>query len=259
MMARVGAERPLKSAGWVSTVSIAFIFAVSTIASADVGSQLLPGIVGSDDRQSLGSEEWPWSAIGRLNKQGAGFCTGALVRADRVLTAAHCLLNRATGQLHRPDFLTFVAGYSRGRYRAVRPIRSYVTPCSRVLPLPDRLADMGCDIAILELEEPINSIRPIPRTDPGESGSLLLAGYQQDRPYMLSVDKACHLVKWINRGVFLHDCDGVKGASGAPLLRRQQGDQFMIIGVYLGYMRQTAATSETVGVAAAWQPHGLPQ
>ena len=37
-----------------------------------------------------------WEAVGRLDRKGEGFCTGALIAPDIVLTAAHCLYDRDT-------------------------------------------------------------------------------------------------------------------------------------------------------------------
>ena len=38
-----------------------------------------PGIVGEDNRVPINSKEWPWSAIGRVNRATGGFCTGVLI------------------------------------------------------------------------------------------------------------------------------------------------------------------------------------
>jgi protease YdgD len=117
---------------------------------------------------------------------------------------------------------------------------------------------MDCDIAILQLTDPIRNTKPLAMVKESECqathshSALLLAGYQQDRPYMLSLDARCRLVKWVGKGVFLHDCDGVKGASGAPLISRQ-GGKFMIVGVHLGFIEPTASLSEA-GVGTAWPP-----
>lgn len=251
-----------RSLGWAAILCFLIIAAMPVLASDQPS---LPGIIGHDDRRMLDSKNWPWTAIGRINMQGTSFCTGALVAADQVLTAAHCLLNKATGRLHRPDFLTFAAGYDRGQYKAVGHVKSYKTPCTPILPLPDKLGAMDCDIALLQLTEPITDPKPLPMAkealeeQASQNGTLLLAGYQQDRPYMLSIDERCRLLKWVGKGVFLHSCDGVKGASGAPVISRV-GDQFMIIGVHLGFVRLSAASvNTTAGVGTAWPSPDFPQ
>jgi len=78
----------------------------------------LPGIIGTDGRIRIDSAAPPWNAIGRVNRRFGGFCSGALVGADRVLTAAHCLFNARTGRWPPARSLHFVAGYRRNEYVA---------------------------------------------------------------------------------------------------------------------------------------------
>ena len=40
-----------------------------------------------------------WEAVGRLDIDGVGFCTGALIAPDIVLTAAHCLFDKESKAL----------------------------------------------------------------------------------------------------------------------------------------------------------------
>ena len=44
-----------------------------------------------------------WDAVGKLILGKRGFCTGALIGPQLVLTAAHCLYDKTTGVQLRPE------------------------------------------------------------------------------------------------------------------------------------------------------------
>ena len=72
----------------------------------------------------------PLGAIGRVNRQGGGFCSGTLIAPDKVLTTARCLwdvrLRRwtATADLH------FLAGYHLGKFLAHRKAKAIELPAN---------------------------------------------------------------------------------------------------------------------------------
>ena len=61
-----------------------------------------------------------WEAVGRLDT-GDGFCSATLIAPDLVLSAAHCLFDRA-GQSLAPEAITFHAGLRNGTAVATRGI-----------------------------------------------------------------------------------------------------------------------------------------
>jgi V8-like Glu-specific endopeptidase len=78
-------------------------------------------------RLDVGDEARQWEAVGRLELGGRGFCTGALVAPDLVLTAAHCLFDKETGARIDPAGIEFMAGWRNGRAAAYRTVRRAVT------------------------------------------------------------------------------------------------------------------------------------
>src|SRR5262249_3767119 len=84
---------------------------------ADEAKSGVVGIEGADNRTPIETEQWPWTALGRINREIGGHCTGALIAPNLVLTAAHCLYNFKDQRWTIPMEVHFVAGYHRGDYR----------------------------------------------------------------------------------------------------------------------------------------------
>lgn len=196
-----------------------------------------PGIVGRDDRKPLDSAAWPWRALGRVNQADGNHCTGALIAADAVLTAAHCLMDRGGGWL-APEDLVFVAGQRQGADLGEARGRAILHPAHPVNPRRPALRDIGDDWAVLYLDHPL-AVRPIPiRPLPvgGDGGKrpaahLMLAGYSQEQPHRLSLHDGCGVVERVDGDrVLLTDCDSAHGDSGSPLLAKQ-GGKVWIVGV----------------------------
>ncbi len=222
----------------VAILALAALLAASPAQGETLARKPLPGIIGQDDRVPLDNVTWPWQALGRINQASGTHCTGALIAADAVLTAAHCLMDRRTGLWLNAHDVVFVAGYRRDEDAGFARGRDILRPLLPIDTKNPTVGDVVNDWAVLYLEHalPIRPIpiRPLPPT--AENGKktavrLILAGYSQDRPHMLSLHDGCGLLDRLDDGrILVTDCDSTRGDSGSPLLMKQ-GKNVWIVGV----------------------------
>ncbi len=166
-----------------------------------------------------------WDAVGRIDIDGAGFCTGTLIAPDLVLTAAHCLFDKSTGQRFDPARIEFLAGWRNGRASAYRAVRRAVTH-------PDYLFDRAVtservrnDLALLELQRPIRNTTVIPfaiAKRPGTGAQVGVVSYAKDRAEAPSLQRSCD-VMGRQQGVIVMSCDVDFGSSGAPVFSFDSG------------------------------------
>ena len=183
---------------------------------------------------------WPWTALGRVNLETGGFCTGTLVARDLVLTAGHCLYDRRSGQRLAPHRIHFLAGYRRGAFLAHAVAREIRQPTSYDPAAPNDARKLVSDWALLVLERPLDieplAARSISAEEAASDDGLLLAGYGQDRPHLLSLHDGCAVIGHAAQTYILtHTCDAARGESGSPLLvRTPQG--FALVGLHVGVL-----------------------
>jgi protease YdgD len=197
------------------------------------------GIVGSDDRRPLPEAEPTLAAIGRVNREGGGFCTGTLIAPDRVLTAAHCLWDARRQRLLPAGRLHFVAGWRRGTHAGhARAASLQHDPALRLNARSVPLEPLT-DWAVLILERPLDGpgLQPLPFAGAGDRESaargapLARVGYGADRPHLPVLVEPCRLLGTGAGGrMLLHDCDATEGDAGSPILLRAAGG-YRIIGL----------------------------
>ncbi len=201
---------------------ILFLLSVTT-----AGAQSLPVIGPSGPPLEAVSGIGPdrqWQAVGRVDT-GPGFCTGTLIAADLVLTAAHCLFHPQTGERLPEAGFGFNAGLRNGHPVAYRSIRRSVMHPGYATDLTDQLDQVRTDIAILELDRAIPSgmVRPIPARGQASVGdSVQIVSYGRDREEYASLEDGCD-VRADQSGVQVLSCHIDPGSSGSPVFMRQAG------------------------------------
>ena len=173
-----------------------------------------------------------------------------------MLTAAHCLWNKRTRRWLTPDALHFLAGYSRGDYRAHSLIVAIDRPSGSS---PDQKGNVPLpyDFALLTLAKPLGDqlgTLSLAETVPSaayQAPIVVQAGYSQDKAHILSIHQGCRLTADVGRGLVGHDCDATKGDSGSPLFVVEK-DRIAIIGLHVatagrsGFEFGVAVTSQAI-------------
>ena len=172
-------------------------------------------------RLTLRQDVLGWEAVGRIELDARGYCTGVLIAPDIVLTAAHCLIDRQ-GSYQTPETIRFRAGLRDGAALAETGVRRIVVHPRYDPGAADVAERIRYDAGLMQLADPI----PVTTAAPFQTSSLSdgardlsVVSFGRGRDEALSRDENCSVVGR-ERGLIAFDCDVTFGSSGAPVFHR---------------------------------------
>ncbi|WP_431298524.1 trypsin-like serine peptidase [Tabrizicola sp. BL-A-41-H6] len=198
---------------------VAVLVAMLAVASCPAMAQDQAGL----DRVTRRDELPGWEAVGRVDIADGGYCTGALIAPDLVLTAGNCVLEE-DGTPIAAERLTFRAGLTDGTALSESVVVRTVVPegYTGVGQLPPE--EMRRDVALLQLATPIPASLAVPLVvqSPGEGADVSVVSYAEGLEETLSWQRVCSVLGK-REGLVVLDCDVSFGSSGAPVLDRSMG------------------------------------
>jgi protease YdgD len=221
-----------------------------SLSSAPVAAaEILDGIKGADDRLTMVSGEYPWSAVGRINTETGGHCTGVIVGPNLVITAAHCFYDKRKQWYVQPEQVHFVAGFRDGEFVAHTTAKAYHLAGGYDATVQATTNMAIRDWAFVELKEDIgyrtgwfgvgNFDQGALDTFKKQRRPFVQAGYSRDKKTELTAHVGCPMEEFhSNQKLLVHRCDAVPGDSGSPIFIFENGLPYLT-SIHVATTRQT--------------------
>ncbi|CUI50174.1 V8-like Glu-specific endopeptidase [Cognatishimia activa] len=159
------------------------------------------------------------NAVGRLDMGSNGFCTATLVHHDVVLTAAHCLFDKSSGDRFALSELRFRLDPANASAIGVK--NTLVHPDYRPHLLGE-LSNLSSDIALLKLDGTV-AADTVALAQPDTVGAkATVVSFAKGRSQAARVQQNCALMPHSD-GVLLTLCEANFGTSGAPVVQQRDG------------------------------------
>ncbi len=191
--------------------------------------ELSPIPLPADGQVIVEAREYPWSALGRVNTGGRGYCTGVLIGPRHVLASAPCLYNVIEGRWWHASEVHFVAGYQRDTYLAASPVSAYLTAPGYDPGAGASLANIASSWALITLGDPIGREtgwlgllaldRGLRQRIAAGDAQVLPVGYRRGRPHALVLNLGCGLAGAVPTASAIQpNCEILPGDAGMPPL-----------------------------------------